>query len=78
MYVQFAVRSLPVSVFVPDGVELLERDEEVVGGLVDEVGVSAGVAGVAEARAHRVVHVQHAGVAVPALSDSLLLSSPDT
>ena len=56
----------PLLVLRPDGVELLQGHEEVVGGLVDEVGVARGVAGVAEPGAHGVVHVQHGGVPVPA------------
>ncbi len=56
---------IPLLVLVEDGVELLEGHAEVVRGLVDQVGVPGRVQGIAEARAHRVVDVQHAGVAVP-------------
>ncbi len=50
---------------MPEREELLQGHEQVVGGLVDEVRVAGGVAGVAEAGAHGVVDVQQAGVAVP-------------
>jgi hypothetical protein len=57
---------LPLSVFGPDGEELLQGHVQVLRRLVDEVRVAAGVGRVAEAGAHRVVDVQQAGVAVPA------------
>ena len=47
------------------GEKLLQRDEEVVGALVDKVGVAHVRGGVAEAGPHGVVDVEDGGVAVP-------------
>ncbi len=69
---------IPLLVLVEDGVELLEGHEEVVRGLVDQVGVPGRVQGVAEARAHRVVDVQHAGVAVPKRERKKICGFSDT